>query len=196
MEIVVGADAGLADEDRAVWDLVGQCDGVADVGVHPRQVAVVDAQETRCWGCGLDNGEDPAEVLGRVDLDKGRHPLIMGYIDAYFQEGGVETLGDEKDGVGAGGTAFEDLPRVDDEVFAEDWEVGGVFDGIEERELAAEGGLVCEATDGGRSGVGVGPGDAGWVEARAGVGVGRVVFGSDEAGGGALAFDLGDDAGG
>lgn len=107
---------------------------------------------------------DAEVVFGVVELEERGHVEFVGEDEEVDEFGEVEALADEEDGVGAGGAGFVDLVLVEDEVFAEDGECGGVFDALDVGEVSGEEAFVGEAGDGGGAGVLVGGGDGGGVE--------------------------------
>lgn len=188
-EVGGGADAGFADEEAWVVDEFGEPEGVGEVDAHGGEVAVVDAEEG-VGGVGeADVGLDAEEFVEPVDFEEDGHAELLGEDEEVDEVGLAEAFGDEEDGIGAGGAALVDLPGVEDEVFAEDGEGDGVADASDEGEVAGKERRIGEAGDR-RGAVGVIPsGDVFRAEIRG------VVFVADPSGGGALAFDLGDDGG-
>ena len=173
-------DAGFGDERAArCADLGGEAFGRREVHLERREVAVVDADE------GRPAGEGGLERGCAVGLGQDVHPQIGskgGEVGHRFRG---ERLGNQKDGVGAGGAGFVKLDGGDQKILPEDGQVHGGADEPKMVESAAEEVAVREATDGIGAGVGVAAGD------------GRGIIGVDEdAGRGRTMFDLGDDADG
>ena len=80
-----------------------------------------------------------------MDFEEGGHIEFVDLFDERGDLGVGKALGDEEDGVCLDGAGLGDLVGIDDEVFAEDWEVDGLFDLGDEVWVASEELLVCEA---------------------------------------------------
>ncbi len=128
LDVRLGFDAGLGDEDLLVFDELGEADGRGEVGGEGAEVAVVDAQEGVGAEGEADGGADAEEGVHFVDFDEGGEAEFGGEDLEVDHEGVGEDFGDEEDGVGAGGFGFVDLVGVDDEVFAEDGKGDGGLD--------------------------------------------------------------------
>ena len=145
LEVLVGLDPGLGDEVDVGGDEWFKFDGVVEVGGHGGEVSVVDAEEDSFVGGGFEDGEDALKVCLGVDFEEGGHVEFVDLFDERGDLGVCEALGDEEDGVGLDGAGLGDLVGVDDEVFAEDWEIDGLFDLGDEVWVASEELLVGEA---------------------------------------------------
>lgn len=145
LEVLAGFDSRFGDEVDVWWDAWFEFDGVVEVGGHGGEVSVVDAEEDAfVWG-GFEDGEDALKVCLGVDFEEGGHVEFVDLFDERGDLGVCEALGDEEDGVGLDGAGLGDLVGVDDEVFAEDWEIDGLFDLGDEVWVASEELLVGEA---------------------------------------------------
>ena len=120
-----------------------------------------------------------------MDFHEGGEAEFEGAAVHGSERGGGEEGGDEEDGVGTGAMADGDVFGGEQEVFAEDGEVGvGCFDGDEVGEGALEAGFFGEDAEAAESG--------GFIAFGEGGGLGD---GGDVPGRGAAAFDFGDEAG-
>ena len=104
MDVGLGFDAGLGDEDLFVFDEFGEAEGGVEVGVEGFEVAVVDAEEAVGAHGDSDDGADAEEAVEFVDFDEGGEAEFGGE-DLQVEDHGVgEDFGDEEDGVGAVGS--------------------------------------------------------------------------------------------
>ena len=109
------------------------------------EVAVVDADD---FGAG---GEGAVEFGFRVNFDERLHFYFATEVDELFKRGIAQSGDDEEEAVGVVGAGFPDLPRIEDEIFAQDW-LGDFFAGIAEIfERAAEEFGLGEDGEGGGS---------------------------------------------
>ena len=135
-----------------------------EVGLHGLQVAVVDAQQ-RVAGVGeadvVADLQQPVDVMG---LDDGRHVQLAGQDHHVQQMAFLDHVGDEQQGVGAGGSRLPDLVLIDDEVLAEHGQRHRLADLLDVPEVPAEVPFVGEARNRGRSGLVVLSGDADRIE--------------------------------
>ncbi len=185
-----GLDARLTHEHARFIDEVNKPQGMADIGNHGPQVAVVDAQQAVGRVREPDVRADAEEIVHIVDFDEDGQLELLGEDHQVHQFRLGETFSDEQDGVSPGSPAFPELPAVDDEVLAEDGQGHDCLDAFDVGEVPAEEMLICEAGDGrGTAGV-VALGDELRTKTIASV------LGTDQTGGRALAFNLGDDRGG
>ena len=146
------------------------------VGGEAAEVAVVDADH-------IHLGADVPQLVGRVQLQEHLQPEPMRHVGQLATSVGRERGGDEQHGVGADDTRLIELVGVDDEVFAEDGQVGQRTDGAEVADGAAEELLVREHGEGGGASAGI-----------VGHDVGRVGLAGDPAFRRRSAFELGNDA--
>lgn len=82
-----------------------------------------------------------------MDLEEGGHVEGVDLVDELGDLGVGEAFGDQEDGVGVEGAGLGDLVGVDDEILADDGEIDGLLDLLDEGGAASEVFLVCEAGD-------------------------------------------------
>lgn len=187
IHICAGLDAGFADEDGGVVDEIQEAEGVVEIDVHAGEIAVIDAQEGVGGVWKADVGANADEVFHGVDLQEDGEAKFVSQDHHVDELAFAQTFGDEEDGIGPGGAAFVQLPGIDEEVFAEDGDGDGVFDTFKEGEVATEKVFIGEAGDRPCAGAFIPLCDVFWGKIITGV------FGTDQAGRGAHAFDLCDD---
>ncbi len=170
-------DAAGGDGGGALGQEIGEAAGLGGVGVETGEIAVVDADD------GGGEIEDAPGVGFVVDFDEAFEADALGE----GGEGGegfvVEDADDEEHGVGAHGGGFVDLIGIEDEVLAEDREVGNAAGAFQVLGGALEEGGFGEDGEGGGAARFVGGGKIGGIE-----------IGADVAEGGGGALDFGDDA--
>ena len=140
------------------------------------QIAVVDADET-CAAV-----EHARQIGAIVQFDEGLQPQFVGLAQQARQRGRIENLGDQQDGVGAGGSGFEQLIAVEKEVLAQQRKRHGGSDGSQIAQVPLKGRLIGQDTDAGGAVLFVDAGDGDGIE-----------IGAEQSGGGRRLLDLGDD---
>ena len=113
----MGADAGLGDEDPVPGDEKRESSGSVEVDREVAQVAVVDADDLRARGRGLEDLGFARSLGDHVESE----PLREGGEPAAGL--GLEHREHQEDGVGASGAGGEDLSLVDRHVLGEDREL-------------------------------------------------------------------------
>ncbi len=176
-DVVGGMDAAGGDGGGAPGEHGGEAGGLGGVGAEMGEVAVVDADDRR------GEIEDAPGIGFVMDFDEAFEADALGE----GGEGGkgivIEDADDEEHGVGAHGGGFIDLVGVEDEVLAQDGEVGDAAGAFQVLGGAfEESGFGEDGQSGGAAGF-VGGGEIGGIE-----------IGADVAEGGGGAFDFGDDA--
>lgn len=167
-DVLGGCDAAFADEDSAIFDELGQSEGVSEIGFEGAQVPVVDTEEAiLLMGEADDVVADADEVLHVMHFEEDCEVEFDGEDLEVDDLGGIEAFGDEEDGVGACGASFIDLVGIDDEVFAEDGQVDDLADGLEVFEFSLEVLFVGKHAEGIGAGGGIGFCDEDGVEVLA-----------------------------
>ena len=95
---------------------------MVEIDLHAGKVAIVDAQEAVTGVGEAHVRADAQEIVETVDLEQHGELELLGE-DLHIDDFGFrEAFGDEQHSIGTGGAAFPELERVNQEVFAENWE--------------------------------------------------------------------------
>ena len=119
-EIVVGAQAGLADGDAFVGNAADQCEGGFDADGERFEIAVVYADDA---GAG---GEGAVEFRRGVDLDERFHANFAAECKEVTKQRIFKYGDDEEKAIRVVGTSFPDLPGIEDKIFAQNRELDGL----------------------------------------------------------------------
>ena len=154
-------DAAFGDHQVVAGDLLGELQGGVQAGVEGVQVAVVDADQ-------LDvELQRPGQFVGGVHFHQHVTADPLGGVVELVELGVGQRRHDQQHRVGAHGAGFEHLPRVDDEVLAQQRQGDRVAGGAQVVLVALEEVLVGEHGQGAGAGPFVTAGDVHRVEVLA-----------------------------